>query len=1810
MSSWLRKRLEEAQANLNVFDGGKSMATVRRARNPVPPAQTISKPSIIDRARSQVNFRDNGASWTNPNPAQRRIDQNNAVDARGKQLRQQLQAGQISREDFNREFGSAINQNSDQASQLDKRNLALANATERNRVLNPVLGSLAQWNPSNKVGDVGFAVGTTLRDRFGVKNGFNDALIASSADLTDQTDRLLKDGWSPTGGTADALIRGGVGMVDQIANAAVSPVASAGLIGAQSYGNQYRNTVEGGGTFDQANKSGLILGAGEAALEKVGLGRIMKGGGRLTTRLVTSALTEGATEASQTALENKVAQKTYDPNRSLSEGVAQSALVGGILGGAASGGMSAVNRYSGDSGKKQLQQDTQKAKQVAKSVTPDAVLDKRLSEDNVSYQAVQQSAQQKAEKINQLTRDGQKVPAYLKKGYEADLAEMQRIRNNHKGKGSLNPDYSATPDDGKTPLTNNTASGKGLGDTTSNASIKPLAVSQDNSSIAPEVQKEYEFFNSSKYFADNDNVVKTLLELGDDTTPTYKALDRIRQERGIDNVYAESIKIANKDKATSANKTAQATTDKKVLDGFTDGKSSLQAGKIQKTLDGQIRYKGNVMAKRDYIKGLINDGATIKDGKLTNPDGTTPIISKTEQDYAKHLIDSTLETINNNDRRVYETKPNNGTRGSVDSSRESVNKRLKTDRRTNKERDTPSQASPSAPQVGKTPDIRESRNTAQRAYKDAQALKAKYQGKPKAQSKLTDAEKKAVDKQYNDLVKTYQDYYKENGGFETGTGWLSIKDEKGVDLFKDTAGPKPFIPFSKIASGEASLESTSSNSSSTTSPELSASSPRNSGQEIGLQVQPRQKNQKVRVNNQASTQGLSYDNSTTKTRKVKLNTDRLNMDSGYKGMAELDRQTTEIIESLSNKDIERLSKDAGIDTKTYSPEQVKKKIAEQLNVRRDAVKYMNDAEIARKAGNFKLAEELMLKGAEKGRISRAQGSEIAQQLQARRIIANELDTPQQRIFKLLDAAGVNPEAYVNRLAKVDFSDAKQVVEAYRDLVPAKKAEWLDTLRYNSMLSSPLTQAVNIFGNAQGVMGVAPIEKTIRGTFDAIAGTFGKERQYAAGEGLAYSKGAVTNIRNATIEFRDALTGSGKYANPDFNDYNIPLATKGVSGAAYKGLSFPMRVLDGMDKFFRTMASAGEESALNLRENKGIKLGGNKEALMEQEASYRVFQQEFNKPGQGTMLDAFDSFAQLVMSGRNSKNPYVSTISKFTVPFVKTINNINKQGMVEYSPVGFLNMHGNTDKVTSLTRATMGTAVFGLSALLVAAGEMTWAEPRDPEERARFRSEGKQAYAVKIGGKWLNFSKLHPSISFPMAMTAAIDDAMKNKKIDQGNADAIMEAISKYGNFLADQSYAKTVGDTLGAIGGDKEAVARMVANNIQQVIPMRAFTGWFARMTDGVERKVDTTKGYIDQQVQSIMQQYPGLRQKTTTRDYKGEPIPANNPVFNAISPVRVTNDRGVSSSDQALDAIKEATDKDPLLNKKQIAEIDKLTKKQIADAQNAVLSDPSFQSLSNEDKKSRIAKISTDIKAVARRKYMVDNKVGEYADNFMGEEKKLTKDQTALLKNGELNMSKYTRASDTPSLPDNINPTARKIFESEDTDDKDWATKPTSENTVKQTLTSWLPQGVTPPPFTNGTAKKWAEYEKKKAEGTLGKLEDEAERKTILRSAYNSQLNEDERDLYKLSEKDLVDAYDRGLINDKNIENALAVEKRLYDAGLIDKETLARKLDRKARGYKAGKGSKGKKSSLDYTKLFALSGDTTASTKKLSDIVRAAKIT
>jgi hypothetical protein len=622
-----------------------------------------------------------------------------------------------------------------------------------------------------------------------------------------------------------------------------------------------------------------------------------------------------------------------------------------------------------------------------------------------------------------------------------------------------------------------------------------------------------------------------------------------------------------------------------------------------------------------------------------------------------------------------------------------------------------------------------------------------------------------------------------------------------------------------------------------------------------------------------------------------LNTTRLNISDEARGEVNALSAPDEL-SHLSNKEVEQLSRSAGIDTKSHSLDQQKQIIAQQLNARKQLVSLTNAADEKLKQGDLSGRAELLRQIAELGRTSTEQGASVARQLQARRILANEMDTPMQRVFKLLDNAGVNPDTYIEKAASVNFENAPEVVRFYRSLVPAKAGDWLDLVRYNSMLSSPLTQIVNITSTA-GNIAQAPIEKTIAGLLDAgRVAIKGGERKYAIGEGKAFVKGAAKSLPQAVSDFRRTLNELelDTHANAGIDDGRLPVAVHG-DRKMVDALTLPMRVLSAFDAANKALVRGGSRAGLGLRESKGMGIKGNKELIASDEAAYRTFNRPLGDKSQGYLFRGIDEVTNLVMKARSSKNPVVKYPATFTLPFVRIGVNLLKTG-TEYSPFGVGSIPGALNKTEQLSKVIMGTATMGMAAGLLGQGRLTWAEPTNQKQKDEFRAAGMQPYSVKFGNTWVSFAKLPPILSFNLAFVAGLDDTMKNSKLNQSGTDNLLTAVAKYGNFLADQSYYKSLGDALSAVKGDKEKFAQLVGNYPQQIVPYRAFGGWLATMTDDTQRKINTDAGFAEKQVQSLFMNIPGLRETVPARtDSAGNPIAAQHPVINAFNPARISTE-------------------------------------------------------------------------------------------------------------------------------------------------------------------------------------------------------------------------------------------------------------------------------------------------------------------------------
>jgi hypothetical protein len=277
----------------------------------------------------------------------------------------------------------------------------------------------------------------------------------------------------------------------------------------------------------------------------------------------------------------------------------------------------------------------------------------------------------------------------------------------------------------------------------------------------------------------------------------------------------------------------------------------------------------------------------------------------------------------------------------------------------------------------------------------------------------------------------------------------------------------------------------------------------------------------------------------------------------------------------------------------------------------------------------------------------------------------------------------------------------------------------------------------------------------------------------------------------------------------------------------------------------------------------------------------LFRQKFDPSGelgQGVVLRAWDKWNTAIQGLRRVPG------GKWVIPFLQTPTNILKQGL-EYSPLGVTTTIGAKRPLEQLSKALIGTTVFATAYGIADKGGSTWSVPTNPKEKELFYAAGLQPYSVKIGDKWVSYSKLGP-LAYPMAMAAALRWSEKNNP-DQNVAENMRDSLGQMLGFFSDQSYVQSIGDLIGVMQGGNPnklagAINSQVSNFVGQLVPYRSFEGWLTRMIDPVYRKPEGI-------VQDITSQIPGLSQSVPAyTDLQGQPSQRDLPIVNAFSPFKI----------------------------------------------------------------------------------------------------------------------------------------------------------------------------------------------------------------------------------------------------------------------------------------------------------------------------------
>lgn len=476
---------------------------------------------------------------------------------------------------------------------------------------------------------------------------------------------------------------------------------------------------------------------------------------------------------------------------------------------------------------------------------------------------------------------------------------------------------------------------------------------------------------------------------------------------------------------------------------------------------------------------------------------------------------------------------------------------------------------------------------------------------------------------------------------------------------------------------------------------------------------------------------------------------------------------------------------------------------------------------------------------------------------------------------------------------VNLNNPAEALKLYRQFEKARFWDVIAEYRYANMLSSPRTHIINAFSNIiQGSI-LRPLTKLTTGVFDSIGSALtGKAREAYAREVPAYYKGAFNAVPDATRKFFDVMRGKIPIEQLDLK--RLPSNSKFMK---YTGLRYVSRLMEANDVLFRTMIEQGEREALAFRTvKKGGVVNARTMAAIDKQANETALEYVFRKPldtmnetGQGSVLSGIDKATALILKARDL--PGVG----WFVPFIQTPMNILKQG-IEFSPLGALTLINNTRKTEQLAKMAIGSAVFVGAGALALEGKTTWGAPKNPSDREAFYASGRRPYSVKIGDKWVSYSKLGP-LAYPMALASAVqyywnenpdsyDDETHNKAL------LVLQGVAE---FLTDQSYMQGLSEIMGSLTGapgSKGVVPTTIDTFTGQLIPLSSLQRWVNNFIDPIYRKQENDVS-VEAIINNLKPNIIGLKSQMdaytnpdgteSTRDFPG---------LNAISPFEISESK------------------------------------------------------------------------------------------------------------------------------------------------------------------------------------------------------------------------------------------------------------------------------------------------------------------------------
>ncbi len=402
-------------------------------------------------------------------------------------------------------------------------------------------------------------------------------------------------------------------------------------------------------------------------------------------------------------------------------------------------------------------------------------------------------------------------------------------------------------------------------------------------------------------------------------------------------------------------------------------------------------------------------------------------------------------------------------------------------------------------------------------------------------------------------------------------------------------------------------------------------------------------------------------------------------------------------------------------------------------------------------------------------------------------------------------------------------------------MPATKGEIFEAYRYQNMLSGWKTHERNIYQNLFNTFITRPADLAVQGVYDFAKHPFNPvARDVQLSAAPTYFKNVFTSIPNALHAAKEAFK---RGYSPNKLDFGRADTTLGLlrKQTVPKQLSVIPRLMEAEDRFFSSLIATGEKARL-LKNGVSEELA-NLQAVKTAE-KYLVRSKLGEEKGLPIFAKALDSLGTLILQGR--KLPVIGKPWGWFVPFVTTPINAAKM-MVEHSPLGLIGGKYSTEQ---LAKATTGSIVTGLAAILAMQGRTTWQPPTDPTEKELYYASGVKPYSVIIGDNYVPFWYLGP-FALAMAIPAAAKyfsdqsrTALTDTKIEK--LTKIAGGISRY---VFSQTPLSNTAGFLQMLDGDVDInMGSLTGFAAGQIIPYSGFIRNVNQLLDPVYRK---TKGFV-----------------------------------------------------------------------------------------------------------------------------------------------------------------------------------------------------------------------------------------------------------------------------------------------------------------------------------------------------------------------------